>query len=85
MINICQYKDLFGAPNTGSHKYRLFNIAVIDVIATLLLAYFISYQTQHPFWIIAILLILLSVIVHREFCVNTTLTKIVYTDMDLKK
>ena len=34
-MTLCKYANIFGAPNTGSHKYRIFNIAIIDVIATI--------------------------------------------------
>ena len=32
----CNYRNLFGEVNTGLHSYRLFNIAVVDVLVTLL-------------------------------------------------
>lgn len=37
-----QYSDIFGKPNTGFHSVRLFNIAVYDVIATILVSSLIS-------------------------------------------
>ena len=46
---MCKYKDIFGKPKTGVHKIRLFNIAFIDFIFTLLGAQQITqcYSAQH--------------------------------------
>ncbi len=43
MFHFCKHKDMFGKPNTGWHKYRIMNIAVVDVLATILLAKAIQY------------------------------------------
>ena len=32
----CQYKNIFGDVNTGLHKIRLYDIAIIDVIFTII-------------------------------------------------
>ena len=37
----CKYKDFFGEVNTGIHSYRIFNIAIFDVIFTFLAAFII--------------------------------------------
>lgn len=34
--DLSKYKDIFGKPMTGLHKYRIFDIAVVDVAATIL-------------------------------------------------
>ena len=39
MFGLKEYKNMFGEPGKGIHKYRLFNIAIIDVIATIILGY----------------------------------------------
>ena len=31
---LCKYKDLLGVPKKGIHKYRIFNIAIFDVLLT---------------------------------------------------
>ena len=80
MIDLCKYKDIFGKPNTGLHKYRIYNIAVIDVIATLLLAYIIQnfllkkFNYKIEYIKLFTILVILSVLIHKIFCVNTTLT-----------
>ena len=42
MLNLCHYKHILGKPGTGLHSHRLFNISIVDVLLTLLLAYFIK-------------------------------------------
>ena len=43
MWYFCKYKDALGKPNEGLHSYRVFNISIIDVLLTILLAKFIQY------------------------------------------
>ena len=33
---LCQYKDIFGKVGEGIHSYRFFNIAIADVLLTIL-------------------------------------------------
>jgi fatty acid desaturase len=50
MIDLHKYKDLFGKPNEGLRKYRIFNIAIYDVTVTVVIVYAISYFTKWSFW-----------------------------------
>ena len=43
---LCKYKNIFGEPKIGIHKYRLFDIAIIDVIGTIILGYIIHILNQ---------------------------------------
>lgn len=76
---LCQYKDIFGKPNTGVHTIRIYNIAIVDVLATVLLAYVLKTCTDFfkDFGLItlSLILVLASVYIHRLFCVETTLVK----------
>jgi fatty acid desaturase len=75
---LCQYKDILGKPNKGIHSYRIFNIAIFDVILTILLALFISYIFKFNFWITLLIIFLIGIIAHRIFCVRTTVDKILF-------
>lgn len=35
MTDLCKYKDALGEPGKGIHSYRLFGIAIADVLMTL--------------------------------------------------
>jgi hypothetical protein len=72
---LCRYKDILGKPKEGIHKYRIFNIAIVDVIMTLIGAYIIAYFTNYSFLTVSIILFLLGIFLHRLFCVRTTVDK----------
>lgn len=38
MFDLCKYKDILGRPNEGVHSFRIFNIAIVDVLLTILAA-----------------------------------------------
>jgi hypothetical protein len=68
---------MFGKPNEWVHKYRLFDFAIIDVILTIIGAYLISYFSNTHFIVILILLLLLSIYLHKLFCIDTKLITII--------
>jgi len=74
----CRYKDIFGKPKEGIHKYRIFGIAIFDLLATIILALCISYFFNISFLFTFIILFLLGIILHKLFCVNTTITKLIF-------
>jgi len=75
---LCQYKDSLGKPNQGIHQYRLFGVAIVDVIMTIVGAGIISYFAKYNFWMILVILFLLGIILHRIFCVRTTVDKLLF-------
>lgn len=76
---LCKYKDALGKPKTGIHSYRIFNIAIADVIMTIIAALIISYFFKFNFWITLIVLFLLGILLHRIFCVRTTVDKMLFS------
>lgn len=70
----CNYSDVFGKVGEGPHRYRLFNIAIVDLLLTMLLSIFISFYFDYNLLIVFGFLMILSLIFHRLFCVKTTLT-----------
>jgi hypothetical protein len=77
-ISICPYKYIIGKPNEGVHSYRIFNISIVDVICTIIGAYFISYYWNIDIKEVLIVVFLLGIIVHRLFCVETTIDKLLF-------
>ena len=76
---LCKYKDIFGKVGKGIHSFRICNIAVVDVVLTMLLAYCIHLMLpNYSFSVILLLLFLLSIVVHRLFCVRTTIDKLLF-------
>ena len=81
MWYFCKYKDILGKPKTGLHSYRVFNIAIIDLLLTILLAKFIEFYIikKKPFWKILIVTFIIGIVIHRIFCVKTTVDKLLFS------
>lgn len=76
---LCQYKDILGKPGQGIHSYRIFNIAYIDVLFTIIGAYVIYlFLPKINYFVILILLFVLGIILHKIFCVRTTIDKYLF-------
>lgn len=80
-MSLCKYKNALGIPNTGVHSYRLFGVAVFDVILTILAAIIISYLFKIPTLNTTIVLFILGIILHRLFCVRTTIDKLLFPNL----
>ena len=77
-MNLCKYKNILGVPGKGGHSYRIFNIAIVDVLLTLILAYIISYIFKKSFFWVSVILFILGIFLHRLFCVRTTVDKLLF-------
>ena len=78
MVNLCKYKDIFGKPDEGIHSYRIMNIAIFDLIGTIIIAYILSYFTNIDFIKILLLLLIIGILCHHIFCVKTTIDKLLF-------
>jgi len=78
MLTLCKYKDMFGKPNQGVHSFRIFNIAIVDVLLTILAAFIISYFLKTKFLYTLLFMFILGIISHRIFCVRTTIDKLLF-------
>lgn len=76
-MGLCKYRDIFGEPGKGVHRYRIpfLDVAAVDVIATLIVGYFIALYSKWNFWLVVLVLFLLSIVFHLLFCVRTKITK----------
>ena len=77
---LCKYKDIIGKPGTGIHAYRFYNIAILDVIITLIGALFISWVIKvSPYYVVPIVF-LSGILAHRIFCVRTQVDKLLFSE-----
>jgi hypothetical protein len=76
--SLCPYKYFFGEPKKGVHEYRIFDIAMVDLLSTILVSYLLSQYFNKDFYEVTIVLLLLGIIMHRIFCVRTTIDKILF-------
>jgi len=78
MFDLCKYKNVLGKPRKGIHSYRLFGVAIADVIMTLVGALILAYVFNWSFIYTALGLFILGIVLHRFFCVRTTLDKVLF-------
>jgi hypothetical protein len=75
----CEYKNIFGQVGEGVHSYRIFNIAIVDLLLTVFISYLIhNFIPNSNFIVILILLLISGIILHRIFCVRTTIDKLLF-------
>lgn len=74
----CKYKDIFGKPGQGIHARRFLNVAIMDVLGTIIGAVVISFITKYKFLHVLLFLFLLGILCHRLFCVRTTIDKLLF-------
>ncbi len=79
----CQYKDRLGVPGQGVHTH-FFGVAVFDIVATLVLTELVIYVFHTPRVITLFSIILTGIVLHRIFCVRTTLDRCLFPDLDTK-
>lgn len=78
-MSLCKYKNLFGEVGKGVHSYRIFNIAVVDTVLTILGAYIIYlFFPKYNFFYILLFLFILGIFLHHLFCVRTTIDKFLF-------
>ena len=77
---LCEYSELFGKVGEGIHSYRLFNIAILDVIITMIGAYFLQkkFFSNYSYLQVLIVVFIVGIISHRIFCVRTTIDKMLF-------
>ena len=76
---LCKYQYIFGKPGKGIHSYRIFNLAILDILGTILGAYIIHwFLPKYKFLWILLFLFILGILLHKLFCVRTTIDKWIF-------
>jgi hypothetical protein len=76
---LCKYKDILGKVGKGIHSYRVFNIAIVDVLLTIIAAWIIHFLIpKYHFLPVLLCLFIAGIILHRIFCVRTTVDKLLF-------
>jgi hypothetical protein len=77
-----EYATLFGNVGEGVHGYRLFDFAIVDVLATIFGAYllyrWLKYHSWMSFFWVLALLFALGITLHRLFGVRTTIDRLLF-------
>jgi hypothetical protein len=77
-MDLCKYNNILGEPGKGIHSYRLFGVAIADVTMTVIAAALISYFLKYSFILTLITLFILGIVLHKIFCVKTTIDKLLF-------
>ena len=80
-MDLCKYKHALGVPNKGIHSYRLFGVAIVDVIMTIIAAGIIAFFFKFNFIYTMIILFTVGIVLHRLFCVRTTVDKVLFPNV----
>ena len=86
ITGLCKYKDVLGVPKQGFHAKRVMGFAANDVYGTIgiaaIIAVIIWLVYKKPllktFLISVVALFVLGILLHRLFCVNTTLNMMIF-------
>ena len=73
-------KKAFGEPKKGIHSYRIFDIAYLDVLITMISAYFIQklFYPKTKYIKVLFFFVLSGIVLHRLFDVRTTFDKFIF-------
>lgn len=80
MLDLCKYKNAFGKPREGLRKYRIFDIAIYDVVVTMIIVYILCWFTKLPYWYSLLFIFALGILAHRLFCVRTGIDKMLFPE-----
>lgn len=74
---LCEYKNIFGKPREGFHKWRIpyLDMALFDVIGTILIIWLITRWSKVNWIVVSLMIITLTVFLHLLFCVPTQLER----------
>ena len=88
-MSLCKYKNALGEPNTGIHSVRIFNIAIFDVLATILVGVllhqyiiveWLEMSSSIKLWMVLLVLFVLGILLHRLYCVRTTVDEMLFDE-----
>ena len=70
-----KYGEIFGKQNEGVHSLRFLDVAAIDYFLSILGAIVISFFTKIPLVLTTIIVLVLGILLHMLFGVNTSAVK----------
>lgn len=74
----CKYKHIFGEERKHFHSLRFLDVAIGDVVGTIIIGVLIAYVFQINTMMTCLSLFVLAIFLHRMFCVNTKINTIIF-------
>ena len=78
-----KYSEIFGKQNEGIYSIRFLDVAAVDYFLSILGAIILSFFTKIPLVLTTIVILVLGIILHMLFGVNTSAVK--YLGLDCNK
>lgn len=78
-MNFCKYENIFGKVGEGAHSYRILDIAIVDVILTVIGGYLIGKIFKFNIKNTILVIFIIGILLHRLFCVRTTIDKLIFS------
>lgn len=78
MKSLCSKKNMFGEPGKGIHSYRFMGIAIVDFALTVIVALLVAWIMKWSVWWTLLGFFVLGIVMHRLFCVRTTVDKLLF-------
>ena len=76
-MDLCKYKNVLGEPGKGKHTHFM-GVAWWDVLLTIISGVILSLLFNWNMLYTIIVLFLLGILLHRLFCVRTTVDKLLF-------
>ena len=76
-MDLCKYNTSLGIPKLGVHK-NYYGVAVFDVVGTIVIGIILSFVFKWNTILTIAILFILGIILHRLFCVRTTVDTILF-------
>lgn len=80
-MSLCKYHDVFGKEKTGIHSIRFLNVAIVDMLFTMIAACLIALYFDQNVFLVFFCLMILAVLMHRLFCVNSTINTFLFGEV----
>ena len=79
---LCDYSEILGKVREGIHSYRVFDIAVLDVLGTIIGSYLLQKNFFREYTVLQVTVstFIIGIILHRLFCVKTTVDKLLFSE-----
>lgn len=76
---MCPYRNMLGRVGQGFHAPRLLDLAILDVIGTVGLAWLLRRATMWSWPASLFTMFALGILCHRLFCVPTTVDRLLFS------
>ncbi len=80
MFGLQKYRYIFGKPGKGIHRFRICNLAIVDILLTFLLAKIVQVTlfSHTSYSIVALCMFILGIFMHLLFGVQTPIQRFLF-------